>query len=161
MALSIVQYVLEPPPLGRGWLLRTVESADPQDMEKRVIQAVAEVAKINEGIVDDQDKFDLADVDLAGAGDGHTFVATLSFTRAKFSALGVSIPADTVQVGAYMASQRDAIDAAFNLTVNRLVQASTEDPKNFTAVFQPIRGASQGTRFMGLIVGAPLKPRAE
>jgi hypothetical protein len=161
MGLSLIQYVIEPLPLGRAWLLRTVESAGPEDMEKRIAQVIAEIVKINEDIVDSKDKFDLADVDLAGGGDGHTFVAILSFTRAKFSGLGIAVPPDTVRLGAYMASQRDAIDAAFNLTVTRLVQASTLDPKNFTAIFQPIRGASQGTRFMGLVVGAPLSVRVE
>ena len=158
MALSIIQYVLEDPPLGRGWLIRTIESAAPEDMETRIAQAFAEIAKINVDIVDDLDKFIVQDVDLAGGGDGHTFVATVTFVRQKFGALGIDLPPDIAKVGAYMASQRDAIDAALNLTVNRLVQASTEATKNLIAVFQPIRGASQGTRFMGLVVGAQTKP---
>jgi hypothetical protein len=140
------------------FIVRVVESADAADMERRLRQVLKEVEAINADIQSDPEKFVYQDIDLAGAGDGHVFAATIIFVREADDFFGFALTPDLLAVGAYMASQQEAIEAAHGVTVRRLIALSQEDPKQFFAVSQPVRGAAGGTRFMGVILGAIAEP---
>jgi len=123
-----------------------VQSADPVDLQLRTQKAIEAIAKLP----DDQR---ISNITLAGGGDGHTFVALIDFApEADFESGDAPLNPANTKVIAYMASNQAALPAARE----RALKAT---PDAGMAVFNELlEGASQGTRFMGMIICAVGQP---
>ena len=119
-----------------------VQSADPADLQLRTQKAIDAIAKLP----DDQR---ISNITLAGGGDGHTFVALIDFApKADFESGDAPLNPANTKVIAYMASNQAALPGARE----RALKAT---PDAGMAVFNELlEGASQGTRFMGMIICA-------
>ncbi len=85
----------------------------------------------------------LFDIAIAGAGDGHSFVVTVFVDSDGGS------PASGTTAAIYMGASREAVTTAQNLALAALTEAGA------TLVAHGIAGASQGLRFMGIMLGFP------
>jgi hypothetical protein len=157
--MSISTFVLSPSGTAQNTITRFVQSASPQDIEAGVEAAVAEIVALNLGL-SNPDKFGLAALDLAGGGDGHTFVVQITFTtdQANFlyaAATGVQTPSSLLagfHAGAFLASDASELPRAQDETYARLRTFDTQGHQ-FSVIANSFAGASKGTRFMGLVVG--------
>jgi len=119
-----------------------IESADPADMQARVAAALAARSG---------SQWALAYVDLAGGGDGHTFVCTLGFAGAL---IGDGTNPETTRAYFFLASEpsalaqaRSSVDAQIATLFSAPISASS------VALIQTLSaGAAKGTRFMGCTV---------
>ena len=115
-----------------------VESASPDDLASRANAAIATIAA-------QPNNRRITEINLAGAGDGYTFVIEIvSATLANVS--GGLIPS-TTQIGCYLAAQQDALTAT-----RALAKASFNVGQ---LVDEQMAGASKGTRIMGALVVDP------
>jgi len=79
------------PPNAQDWLFRHAQAADAEEMERLVRKQLAEVVAINAAIgapgqgLPDM-RFTPVDSNLAGAGDGHTFLFTTLYSRVPLAA---------------------------------------------------------------------------
>jgi len=147
------------------FLVKVIESADAADMEARVQEALDEVTALNVLIAaafpegQDETVLTLADADLAGGGDGHTFLMTLYFVPGELNAvqtvLGLTeldmIPGNLLFKFAIGGSD-DELLPVLNDAIVRAANGS-----DTRAIFQFVRGSAKGTRFMygvgGLAIG--------
>ena len=163
--MSISTFVLSPPGTAQNTITRFVQSSEPGDIEAGIAAAVAEIVALNATITPTDQKYGIAAVDIAGGGDGHTFVVQITFTTndANFLygvVLGASTPSfilPTVHAGAYLASDKDALAIAQQVTYDRLRAFDTQ-VQQFTVIANSFAGAAKGTRFMGLVVGFEATP---
>jgi len=122
-----------------------VESADPVDLKARVAAAFAALFVESPQVV-----WTLAHADLAGGGDGHTFVFWAeAFDPAVLGGDGFALEngeaGESTDPLFWMAAQSEALD-----NVNSALIASTMPPATEMFIVQTFfGGASQGTRFMG------------
>jgi hypothetical protein len=120
-----------------------IESADPVDMQQRVAVALAAHPNVD---------WALTHVDLAGGGDGHTFVCTLGFATAEIGSGGA--PPENTNLFFYMASEASALAVA-RTTVNPQIAALFSAPISADRVDVDqtlMAGAAKGTRFMGCVL---------
>ena len=134
-----------------------VQSADADDLEVRFNQALAALAKKNLAFDPNEDEgFLFAFIDLAGGGDGHTFVARL------FSASNIEDPEVVESEGVdpalarvffYQGSQSEALAKA-RADVDAKIAALFElEGVDAVQLLQTgFAGASQGTRFCGFVL---------
>jgi len=129
-----------------------VESADPEDLQARVI---AELAAIDDSLA-------ITAITLAGGGDGHTFVVAIEsgpLTDAFGGLPGTSLPVIGTVVRCYLAGTAEELSRA-------QAEAGVPDPVVAGQLTIPyaladvqLAGSSKGTRFMGMSVftstGAP------
>jgi hypothetical protein len=159
--MSISTFVLSPPGNAQNTITRFVQSSEPGDIEAGIAAAVAEIVALNTTITPPDEKYGIAAVDIAGGGDGHTFVVQITFTtnQANFLygvVLGASTPSfilPTVHAGAYLASDKDSLAIAQQVTYDRMRAFDPGQGKQFTVIANSFAGAAKGTRFMGLVVG--------
>jgi hypothetical protein len=152
------------PPPAAARVIKVIESADPADMEKRVQAALDEVVAQNvliaaayPGVADVL--LSLADCDLAGAGDGHTFVFTMFFVPQVLNNLagllsdsppGTLLP-ELFRFNFAVAGERDALESQIQDAIARGIGVN----ENMITIFQFLRGAAKGTRFMFGVGGIP------
>src|SRR3972149_3980692 len=107
-------------------VIRFVQSAEAADMQQKVDLLLAEFVDA-----------DVTSFELAGAGDGHTFIARFGFAS-------TNPPTSIFEARAffYMAADKQHL---------ALARASVL-PSVGTIVDEPFAGASKGTRFMGAIL---------
>lgn len=123
-----------------------VESAEPSDLENKVNAALAALAAEN---------FTLAPmITLSGGGDGHVFVVNIVGAKVGANVViqGQLIPSTGpfgCRAFCYFASDSEALVPACDQAMARLI-AST-----LPFIDSQIAGASQGTRFMGMLLGNP------
>jgi hypothetical protein len=97
MSLSVNLFsrgIFAPPltlPNAQDWLFRHAQAADAEEMERLVRKQLAEVVAINAAIgaptgQNPDMRFTPADSNLAGAGDGHTFLFTTLYSRVPLAA---------------------------------------------------------------------------
>jgi hypothetical protein len=128
---------------------RVIESADPVDMETQVAATLAEFAARS------NPAFGLAFLDLAGGGDGHTFVCTMEFGAENFVS---TIPIGFIAgILFYMASERSALLVAREATQARLVPLLSQN-QVVTEIQTGLAGTSKGTRFMGYVFALNIEP---
>jgi hypothetical protein len=132
---------------GAGSQTREVQAADPVIMQAGVAAVLAELSGAN---------WVLTHIDLAGGGDGHTFVCTMEFadTVAVAGSTGLVVDPLTLGIFFYMAAQSEALVAARN-AVRPAIAALFSPPISATQVDivqTLVAGASKGTRFMGGLV---------
>jgi hypothetical protein len=158
--MSLSAFVLSPPGTAQNTITRFVQSSLPDDIEAGIEAVVAEIVALNQTIQSAGDKYGLAAIDLAGGGDGFRFVVQLTFTTntanfAYIAVFGVQTPSDFLSgfhAGAYLASDAFELVRAEDATYARL-RAFDQANHQFTVMGNSFAGASQGTRFMGVVVG--------
>lgn len=125
-------------------ITRVVEAASPDTMQRLITQALAEIAAAEVTLDGTTLRFFVTDMTLAGAGDGHTFVCTITASAGAFQN-----PLDPAQtsVQCFMASQAEALAKVAVQARNRVT------PGDFAVGFLEA-GASGGTRFMGVLITA-------
>jgi hypothetical protein len=177
MALSIVY--LQRTSGVPDYIIRSAQAADPEEMERVVAAHLADIVAINSLIDDPQAKFTPVDANLAGAGDGHTFIFTVTLTRVALagvqntllgeSSLPVPLdpagrfidPADFVTKFA-IASEQDAVDVAINEAVRRLLDQAAGTPGGDALVstnFIAVAGGAKGQVFMAGVTGVIPPPQ--
>lgn len=116
---------------------RFAQSADAADLAARANALLSQVP----------DGYSIIDITLAGAGDGHTFVVII---EAASEAVG-GLPTGQIGVGCYVAA------GAIELQKQRafLQGFASGLPAGAGILDSQLAGASQGTRFMGLLVVGP------
>jgi len=76
---------------GNDYLIRSGQAADAEEMQRVYDKELADITAINAAIggagVNDLDKFTPVDATLAGAGDGHTFIYTVTLTRVRLASV--------------------------------------------------------------------------
>jgi len=157
MSVSLIIYLdnaLVTPPI-KNWQSVQVQGASPEVLESRTREALDAVALFNTQIQDPEDRLEVADADLAGAGDGHTFVVTITFVKSSINLLRQAFEApplspSEVKMFFCMAAQRDAFQVAFDAMIERVTKAVAPPEQSF-AFQQAVRGASKGTTFMGMV----------
>jgi hypothetical protein len=169
MPLSIITYNIDP----AMSMTRSVQAATPEQMELRLAVLLAEITALNALIPDDLDKWMPADGNLAGAGDGHTFVFTVTFVRTRCNRvinvlLGVPggvinentvfIPISDFTTRFWLASESEALDLVMNRVLDELAASSDPEVGGSLAVWQQVAGATQGTRFMGGVTVLSVPP---
>jgi hypothetical protein len=172
MALSLIAYLnsgffsgfIDPPPAA-AFVHKIIESADPVDMQVRATRAVAEVVAQNAAIVaafpNDSDLLlSIADADLAGGGDGHTFILEMTWVPIAANTLIVLLPdldpstlfPENVGFQCCLASENEALANVFGPMVDR---ATLDVPfgvfPEVLTFMQAVRGSSKGTRFMACL----------
>ena len=176
MALSLIVYAgqnLLPPPFVppfTTYVQKQAQSADAEDMTLKVQQALDEIEQLNADITAayaaivpipstplDQLLLSYADSNLAGGGDGHTFVFTLTFTITALNliaALLAPLPPEALNFQFCLAGEEDALAIAFRDMTERFAIAGG-DPQSPVglALWQQVAGAAKGTRFMGGVGG--------
>ena len=124
-----------------------VQSADPDDLRRRVNEAIV---ALNLRIQSFGPPPIFVALNLAGAGDGHTFVVEIIEAPPPIltpvGGLGLLF-AITPRVVCYMASSREElpVQRAAALARAGLAIATLED--------EQVAGSEQGQRFMGMILG--------
>jgi hypothetical protein len=164
--MSISTFILSPPGDSTNTITRFVQSSEPGDIEVGIEAAVAEIVALNVTIADTNDKYGIAAVDLAGGGDGHTFVAQITFTTNNANSLYSLVygtpsvlldqggnPPQPFHAGAYLASNEEALAVAQQAAYDRLRALDPAPNKRFTVFGNAFAGGAKGTRFMGLVVG--------
>jgi len=88
MSLSTLYYMknFASPTSGNDYLIKTAQAADGEEMARVYAKNVAEIVALNANIQDDDDKFTPVDAMLAGGGDGHTFIYTVTLSRTRLAA---------------------------------------------------------------------------
>jgi hypothetical protein len=120
------------------------ESADPADLEAKVAAALVALALEQS----DDTAWAIVFADLAGGGDGHSFVFNMVVANqlSTPAATASPVPVGNARFVFYLASQAEALEAAAAAADARL-----DIPVGFSATYQQswLHGASQGTRVMG------------
>lgn len=111
-----------------------VQSAEPRDLARRITAAFVALNALPGNVL-------ITSVNLAGAGDGHTFVVEIVAAEAV-NVIGVGLDPGAIEAFCYMAAD------AFELALARSRVLDTTDPIGD----EQIAGAAQGTRFMGLVL---------
>lgn len=156
--------------------IRSIQASDPAAMAAKSKQMFAEFAALNEDIQDDFDKWVPADANIAGAGDGHTFVVTVTWVRNRCLRLvnvllgiagGVALenstlalPLDAFKNEFVMASSAEDVTTLLNQKRKQLVKQGAVPGLGVLVVWQQIAGASTGHRFMGGISALAVAPPA-
>jgi len=125
-----------------------VQSADPTDLQNMVNATFANIARIAQEL---ETTFGIAGLTLAGGGDGHTFIVTITYAEAtdifgNFLALGAD--PSPAAVRCYLGADAEALETA-------RAAAGVPDPVNsvpYVLVDEQCQGAAKGTRFMGMSV---------
>jgi hypothetical protein len=143
-------------------LIRSLQAADAEEMTKLVAQMLAEMVVLNAAIVaanpeyPDPDTLQLGiiDADLAGGGDGHTFVLTVTFLP-LVSKSGLPLPEEVVY-GFVTGSTAETIETLLSEKIQATANQAPDAENSPLIVFwQAVRGAAKGTRFMAGFAGQP------
>jgi len=162
------------------YIVRSAQAADPEEMERVVAAHLADIVAINAGIDDAQAKFTPVDANIAGAGDGNTFIFTVTFTRVSIAAIQdtllgepVVLPLDPVPVffdpalfitKFAVGGEQDSVDEAIAAAIAKLLDAAAGSVGGDATVlsnFMMVAGASKGTRFMAAVTGLVPPPQIQ
>ena len=154
------------------YIIRSAQAADPEEMERVVAAHLADIVAINSAIEDPDQKFTPVDANLAAAGDGHTFLFTVTFTRTALAAIqdtlaGASVLASPLdpapvfldpalfQTKFAVGGEQDSMDVAISAAVERLLDAAAGGAGDATVLsnFLMVAGGAKGQRFMAGISG--------
>jgi hypothetical protein len=179
---NLIEYKqsFNPAPATGDYIIRVVQAADAEEMEKKVQEVLDEIVALNATIPDastnpptyilNANRFMLQDVNLAGGGDGHTFTCTLTFTRYIMSSLALlglflagaspSVNAGGQDVLAYPPGQgifppdNAAFDDHFDpaVLVVKFCLASEQDALNLAVNQMVARGIAAFPSLNGVIV---------
>lgn len=153
------------------FLYKSVQAADAEQMERVLATSRAEVDALNAEILaatgDTSTILLPIDWCLAGAGDGHTFVFTVTYVPAQFN----FINGDVKAYGFVVAGNGEVLNALLSQklgdTLDKLIDPL--NPTTLTAFWNQSAGAAKGTRLMagfalgnfgGGLVGAVAEARA-
>jgi hypothetical protein len=120
-----------------------VESADAADLQAKA-----------QAVIDSQaSALTLSFIDIAGGGDGHTFVMRLHFVN-TVTGSGIGVPVEIANIFVYEASQAVALQEARRaLQAQLAVLFDTLSQGSQLFVMQTVlAGAQKGTRFMGALI---------
>lgn len=138
--------------LARG----VVQSASPEGLRRQIAQFAAAIVARPITTSD----WEFAFIDLAGGGDGHTFVAVLEAADDQSggpfpNANGIEANKLPPGPATWIGSQSEALDKRNDAEEVRFDDdlADLFDPPVTTVSETFLAGASQGTRFMGMFVG--------
>jgi hypothetical protein len=153
-------FALSFPAPATSLLVKTVEAAEAPVMEALVQEALDEVTAQNvliaAAIPDEAGVLlTLADADLAGAGDGHTFVTTLFFVPSDLNGIQEILGSGALLPNLFrfkfgLASEDESFATEINSAITRNIGEF-----DMPAIFQFTRGAAKGTRFMFGVGGIP------
>ncbi len=120
-----------------------VEAAEASVMTARMTAAIAEIADAAEG--------NIIGIDLAGGGDGHTFVASIDVSS---DPIGTGLlEAESTRIGCYLASSEEELPVARSAAVAVLLaETAPVEGETLVMIDEQLVGASKGTRFMGMII---------
>lgn len=132
------------------FLVEAPESASPEDLENLVNAALAKIAIEGAG---PQGIPYVTAMTLAGGGDGHTFIVNITAFKGPIGQVenGV-LSAMVARVTCYMAATSEELLKAEVVARRRLFAVLTGP--NATFLDSQLAGASQGTHFMGMLVGS-------
>jgi hypothetical protein len=137
------------------FLIKVCESAEAPDMQAKVAKALAEVTALNVQILaafpdSPEAQLTLADVMLAGAGDGHTFVTTLIFVPADLNGVapllsltGLEMAPNLFSFFFGLAAEQDALAQTMSSTI-----LAATGPEDIVTLFEVLGGGAKGQRFM-------------
>ena len=159
------------------YIVRSAQAADPEEMERVVAAHLADIVAINAAIDDPQAKFTPVDANLAGAGDGHTFIFTVTFTRVALAAVQATLLGNPVTLPLNppavffdpslfvtkfaVSGEQDPLDVAINAAIQKILDQAALTPGADAAVltnFLMVAGGAKGTRFMAGVTGLVLPP---
>jgi hypothetical protein len=114
------------PNSGDDYLIRTSQAADAEEMARVYAKTLAEIIAINDAIgppgQNDQDKYMPVDAMLAGGGDGHTFVYSVTLARTRIA------PVQQLLTGQQVIPVTPTGVAAFPGTGFPLPNSATDNP---------------------------------
>lgn len=141
-------------------VVKTVEAAEAPVMEALVQEALNEVIAQNVAIAaafpdEPSVLLTLADADLAGAGDGHTFVTTLFFVPSDLNGIQEILDSGALLPNLFkftfgLASEDESFGSQVTDAINRGIGEF-----DMPAIFQLTSGSAKGTRFMFGVGGLP------
>ena len=139
-----------------------IQAADPETMERLFTQQRNEFARINNTPPQDTD-WELSHLDLAGAGDGHTFVLNTTWVKSDETTapdlfVRNAMNPSRLAIVFFMAAQAEALAAARQGAQRKLADLF-DPPVNATQVAEiqtVLSGAEQGTRVMGGVLAETL-----
>jgi hypothetical protein len=164
MALSVIYF--EQTAGVDDFLIRSAQASDGEEMSRVVARHLAEIEAMNAAIDNPQEKFTPVDANLSAAGDGHTFLFTVTFTRTRLAAvqnlllnqptaLPLNPQATFISPGSYITkfavgSEQDSIDAvARKLIADTLAEVTpVQGVATAFAPFFALAGGAKGQRFM-------------
>lgn len=132
-----------------------LEAATPEEMSAKFAKLIADV--VAENVVREAaqlDPFNVYDVDIAGGGDGHTFVVKLLLSTwnppdTEFTARWDSGVLSEIGAEFWLASTDEALAGA----ASTALAAFTSGGADTELLAVGFAGAAKGTRFMGFIAG--------
>ena len=83
MSLSVINYSITG--TTPDYLIRSVQAAEAPILEQLAAEQSASVAALNGQIQSAAEQWTPADANLAGAGDGHTFIYTVTYVRRRLN----------------------------------------------------------------------------
>ncbi len=130
-------------PLSSIVATRFVEATEASEMQRLLAAELADIDANVDG--------NITGVNLAGAGDGYTFVTEIDVSN---DPSGTAYEAASMRLGCYSASSAEELARArVPVVAAMLAEAPPVQGQELDIVDEQIVGASKGTRFMGLIVG--------
>lgn len=134
-----------------AYQFRAFSGETPEVLERLFDQQIAEFAALSVGGV----TFELASLDLAGSGDGHSFTVTTIWVDTSAVTTNETAPptgVGSVRTFFYMGSQAGALARARNALAARIAARLTEAGVDEVREEQTLlAGAQSGTRFMGAV----------
>jgi hypothetical protein len=134
-----------------------IEASTPEELSRRFIALVASIVAENAARVTAQlDPFNIYDMDIAGGGDGHTFIVKLLLSTwdppesqfiARWASTGIA-GASTLQATFWLAGTEQELRIAASAALATFASGSEA-----TEINVGMAGAAKGTRFMGFIAG--------
>jgi hypothetical protein len=119
-----------------------VQAATAPELQELMMAALAAIALAGSG--------DVIGVDLAGAGDGHTFVGEINVSN---SPLGTFYEPDVMRVGCYLAGTAEELALARIPVLAAMVAEPPPDPgQELVFIDEMVVGAAKGTQFMGMLI---------
>jgi len=161
MALSQIFYenpslfALSFPPPAQAFVTKCIESSDAADMEARVQQALDEVTALNVLIAaafPDEPTLllTLADMSLAGGGDGYEFITMLNFVPESLNSLAdlLTLDPSLLVPGSFKFTFALAGESSELVPVVNAAIARAAGAEDTNVLFQALAGSAKGTRFM-------------
>jgi len=135
-------------PLSSNDATRFVEASDASELQRLLAAELVDIGDNVDG--------DIVAVNLAGAGDGYTFITEFVVSN---DPTGTSYDPAEMRLACYRASSAEELARARVPVVAALL---AEDPpiegQELSLVDEQLVGASKGTAFMGLLIGVWATP---
>ena len=135
-------------------LYKSAQAADAEQMDRAVQKLLSDVAALNAAIAvaipgDPEVLLTPIDWNLAGAGDGHTFIFTITFIPQAFKGGNEFDGATYGFVTAATAADLDVVlNAKMNATLSTVVPPPPADPTSANVFWNQVVGGAKGARMM-------------